>query len=53
MGDIKDKYPKIIIDEEKQAINPSMKYPLTVEEYYDLLHHTHDMSSLPSSGGNS
>lgn len=53
MSDIKDKYPKIIIDEEKQAINPSMKYPLTVEEYYDLLHHTHDISSLTSSDGNS
>lgn len=47
-----DKYPKIITDDEKQAINPSMKYPLTVEEYYDLLHHTHDVSSLIS-GGNS
>ena len=53
MSDIRDKYPKIIIDDEKQAINPSMKYPLTVEEYYDLLHHTHDISSLTSSDDNS
>ena len=48
------KYPQIIVDEEAQAVNPDMEYHLTVEQYYDLLHHTHDSSSIiggGSSGG--
>lgn len=51
MSSHESKYPKIIYNENKQAINPNMGYPLTVEEYNDLLHHTHDVSTLVSSGG--
>lgn len=35
-------YPKIKQDSAYQSVNPHMKKELTVEEYYDLLHHTHD-----------
>lgn len=38
------KYPEIIIDKDNQSpIN--MRKELTVEEYYDLLHHVHPGSS--------
>ena len=30
------KYPKIIIDESDQSINPFTKKELTVEEWYDI-----------------
>lgn len=35
-------YSKIKQDPAYQSVNPHMKKELTVEEYYDLLHHTHD-----------
>ena len=35
------KYTKIIIDESDQSINTLTKKELTVEEWYDMLHHTH------------
>lgn len=41
-------YPKIIINETDQAAIPGMKFNLTVEQYYDLLHHTHNMLDLVS-----
>ena len=39
-------YPKIIINEDDQSAIPGMKFNLTVEQYYDLLHHTHKFSDL-------
>lgn len=35
------KYPEIVIDTTNQMPNPHMKKTLTIEEYYDLFHHTH------------
>ena len=40
------KYPRIIMDSIGNSANESMKKTLTVEEYYDLLHHTHDAASI-------
>lgn len=40
------KYPKILIDTNTNSVNDSMLQKITVEQYYDLLHHTHDISSI-------
>lgn len=40
------KYPAIVMDKSANSANESLKKTLTVEEYYDFLHHTHDASSL-------
>lgn len=45
-------YPKIIINETDQAAIPGMKFNLTVEQYYDLLHHTHKFSDLATGDAN-
>jgi len=34
-------YPEIVVDKAGNTSNGNLKYNLTVEEYYDLLHHTH------------
>ena len=39
------KYPKIIMDERKST-PVSMNARLTVEQYHDLLHHTHNLSDI-------
>ncbi len=44
-------YPKIIMDTSTNSVNDSLAKKLTVEEYYDLLHHTHTVSSLIGSVG--
>ena len=36
------KYSRITQDPAYQSVNPHMKKDLTIEEYYDLLHHTHE-----------
>lgn len=36
-----NKYPEIIIDTDTQSANPLLKKAITVEEWNDLLHHTH------------
>lgn len=36
-----NKYPRIIMDNNNQAVNPLCKKNITVEEWNDLLHHTH------------
>ena len=38
----KSEYPEIIIDNNIQSVNPLMKKTITVEEWNDLLHHTHE-----------
>ena len=42
-------YPKIIIDEDNNTSNGNLRYNLTTEEYYDLVHHTHAGSDEDSS----
>lgn len=48
-----NKYPKILIDTQDQSANPHTKKELTVEEWYDMLHHSHqefsngDIGSTP------
>lgn len=42
----KSKYPKILIDTTKQSAIQNGKYSLTVEEYYDIMHHTHNLSDI-------
>ena len=41
-------YPKIIINDDDQSAIPSLNRNITVEEYYDIMHHTHNMSDLIS-----
>lgn len=40
------KYPSIVVDKSTNSVNESLKKVMTVEEYYDLKHHTHSISSL-------
>jgi hypothetical protein len=40
------KYPAIIVDSRGNSVNESLQMRLTIEQYYDLTHHTHDISSL-------
>lgn len=44
-------YPKIITDDKGNSVNESLAKKLTIEEYYDLLHHTHSVTDLVISGG--
>lgn len=45
------RYPKVITDTTSQSVNPNLKKEITVEEWYDILHHTHAEFSNSSSGG--
>lgn len=47
----KSKYPKILIDTTKQSAIPNGKHSLTVEEYYDIMHHTHNLSDIVLENG--
>lgn len=47
----KSKYPEIIMDNNNNSPNGYTKYNLTVEQYYDLLHHTHNSSDLVGGSG--
>jgi hypothetical protein len=40
------KYPKIVIDENDNSPNSNMKKTLTIEEFYDLMHHTHNAKDI-------
>ena len=43
----KSKYPKIIVDANKSThFNNALNYNITIEEFYDLMHHTHSLSDL-------
>lgn len=45
------KYQKILIDETPSATIPTAKANITVEEWYDMLHHSHPEFQNMSSGG--
>ena len=46
------KYPAILIDEEYHSPNGALnQHALTVEEYYDLMHHSHPGLEGGSEGG--
>lgn len=45
------KYPTIVVDKSSNSVNESLKKVMTVEEYYDLKHHTHDIASLAVAEG--
>ena len=48
----KSKYPKIIIDTEKTThFNNRLNYNITIEEFYDLMHHTHSIADLTAVDG--
>ena len=47
----KSKYPKIIVDKDANSVNDQLQKKMTIEEYYDILHHTHDIESLSNSSG--
>lgn len=40
------KFPKILIDKKGNSPNESLQKKITIEEYYDLMHHTHNISTL-------
>lgn len=45
------KYPRIIIDKRSNSPNDSLQKKITIEEFYDLMHHTHKISDLINDGG--
>ncbi len=54
MANNNSKYNRILIDEEYHSPNGSLQqHPLTVEEYYDLMHHSHVEFENGGSGGGS
>ena len=40
------KYPEIEIDKIPNSTNSNMTFPITIEQYYDLMHHTHKASDI-------
>ena len=46
MGEYQSKYPEIVMDNDTNSGASSMTYPITIEQYYDLLHHTHNASDI-------
>lgn len=51
MNNFKSKYPKVIVDNINNSVNEGLKKIVTIEEWYDLTHHTHDISTLSSDEG--
>lgn len=47
---IPNKYPEIIVDKTRNSALNASKI-LSIEEYNDLMHHTHDLSTLILSSG--
>lgn len=47
------KYQKILIDESPSSTIPTAKANITVEEWYDMLHHSHPEFQNMSNNGNS
>ena len=45
------KYPTILVDTKSNSVNDSLKKVLTIEEYYDLMHHNHNISNLEVNEG--
>lgn len=46
MSNFKSQYPKIITDKMGNSVNEGLKKIVTIEEWYDVTHHTHDISTL-------
>lgn len=45
------KYSEIIIDQNPNSPNKTMQKKMSIEEYYDLMHHTHRISDLVNNTG--
>ena len=45
------KYPEIVIDNQNNSVNSNMTFPITIEQFYDFMHHTHKASDLIFEGG--
>lgn len=45
-SDITSKYPRIITDERQNTPNKGMTITLTVEQFTDLMHHTHNIRDI-------
>ena len=45
------KYPEIVIDNQSNSVNNNMTFPITIEQFYDFMHHTHRASDLVFEGG--
>ena len=43
------KYPKIVIDSIHNSVNESLAKRWTIEEFYDIMHHTHNIEDLVGS----
>ena len=46
MDKYQSKYNKIVMDNQENSPNSNMVVRLTLEQYYDLLHHTHKISDI-------
>ena len=40
------KYPEIVIDNQSNSVNSNMTFPITIEQFYDFMHHTHKASDI-------
>lgn len=45
-------YPEITMDKDKNSVNDNMIRQMTIEEWYDLLHHTHKVNEFVDEQGN-
>lgn len=46
INEYKSKYPEIVVDRTVNSPNDNQIVRLTLEQYYDLLHHTHNASDI-------
>ena len=46
MDKYQSKYNKIVMDNQENSPNSNIVVRLTLEQYYDLLHHTHKISDI-------
>lgn len=46
MENYQSKYNEIVMDKQENSPNSNMVVTLTLEQYYDLLHHTHKISDI-------
>jgi len=51
MASNKSKYPLILIDKDNQSAIPTATYYMNVEEFYDLMHHTHHIDDIEGYSG--
>lgn len=50
MSEFQSKYPEIITDKRSNSVNNNMTINITIEQLYDLMHHTHNVTDLVSEG---